>query len=47
MVDVLDFLSNGLSHKEILEELPDLEEEDIQASIQYARRRMDHTVIAG
>ena len=47
VVDVLDFLSNGLSHKEILEELPDLEEEDIQASIQYARRRMDHTVIAG
>jgi uncharacterized protein (DUF433 family) len=46
VVDVLDLLSNGLSHREILDELPDLEEEDIRAAIFYARRRMDHTVIA-
>lgn len=46
VVDVLDFLSEGLSHGEIIEELPDLEEADIRAAILYARNRMDHTVIA-
>jgi len=46
VIDVLDLLSQGLSHSEILEELPDLEEADIRASILYARKRMDHTVIA-
>jgi len=46
VVDVLDLLSQGLSHAEILEELPDLEAEDIKASILYARNRMEHTVIA-
>jgi len=46
VVDVLDLLSNGLSYREILEELPDLEEADIRAAIVYARKRMDHTVIA-
>lgn len=46
VVDVLDLLSNGLSYREILEELPDLEEADIRAAIIYARKRMDHTVIA-
>ncbi len=45
VIDVLDLLSQGLSHSEILEELPDLEEADIRASILYARKRMDHTVI--
>lgn len=46
VVDILEFISNGLSHQEILEELPDLEEEDIRAAVLYARKRMDHTVIA-
>lgn len=46
VVDVLDLLSSGLNNKEILEELPDLDEEDIRAAILYARKRMDHTVIA-
>ena len=46
VVDVLDLLSQGLSYSEILEELPDLEEADIRASILYARNRMDHTIIA-
>jgi uncharacterized protein (DUF433 family) len=46
VVDVLDLLSNGLTHNEILNELPDLEDEDIRAAIFYARKRMDHTVIA-
>jgi len=31
--DVLELLANGLSVEEILEEMPDLEREDIQATI--------------
>ena len=31
VIDVLDLLANGLSHDEILKELPDLEIEDIKA----------------
>jgi len=46
VVDVLDLLASGLNHAEILQELPDLEEDDIRAAIFYARKRMDHTVIA-
>lgn len=36
--DVLDLLAAGLTTGEVLEELPDLEEEDIQAALQYAAR---------
>ena len=46
VVDVLDLLANGLIVPEILEELPDLEAEDFAASIQYARARIDHPVVA-
>lgn len=34
--DVLDLLANGLSSQEILEEMPDLEPEDIRASLRFA-----------
>ncbi len=34
--DVLDLFATGLSAEEILEEMPDLEAEDLQASLQYA-----------
>ncbi len=37
--DVLDLLANGLSPAEIVEELPDLELDDIQACLQYVTRR--------
>jgi uncharacterized protein (DUF433 family) len=37
--DVLDLLANGLSPAEIVEELPDLELDDIQACLQYVARR--------
>ena len=33
VVDVLDLLAAGLSHEQVLEELPDLEPEDITASL--------------
>ena len=46
VVDVLDLLAAGLSRQEILDEMPDLEEEDIEAAIRYARSRIDHPVIA-
>ncbi|MCA1732767.1 MAG: DUF433 domain-containing protein [Acidobacteria bacterium] len=44
--DVLDLLASGLTAEQVLEELPDLEAEDILASLRYASRRVDHPVIA-
>lgn len=46
VIDVLDLFAAGLSAKEILQEMPDLENEDLQAALQYAARRLDHPVIA-
>jgi uncharacterized protein (DUF433 family) len=37
VVDVLDLLAAGLSHEEIVEELPGLEPEDVATAILYAR----------
>lgn len=34
--DVIDLLSYGLTHAEILDEMPDLERDDITAAVQYA-----------
>ena len=46
VIDVLDLLAAGLSRDQILVELPDLESEDVEAAILYARSRLDHPVIA-
>lgn len=43
--DVLALLANGLTNEEILEEMPDLEQEDIQACLLYAIRRIDYPVL--
>lgn len=43
--DVLDLLQSGLSPAQIVSELPDLEMEDIIASISYAKSRIDHPVL--
>lgn len=43
--DVLDYLSSGMSEAEILEDFPYLEREDITACLQYAAKKLDHTVI--
>jgi uncharacterized protein (DUF433 family) len=43
--DVLDLLAAGLSPSKVLEELPDLEPEDLQACLLYASRKFDHTVL--
>lgn len=47
VTDVLDLLDAGLSQEAILDEMPDLELKDIQASVRFARRRVDHPVLAG
>lgn len=36
---ILDLLSSGMSHEEILSDYPDLERDDILAVLQYARHR--------
>ena len=46
VIDILDLLASGLDSKQVLEELPDLELEDITAALRYASRRLDHPVIA-
>ncbi len=44
--DVLDLLANGLSPEEIIREMPDLELEDVRASLRFASRRLDHPIVA-
>ena len=46
VTDVLDLLASGLTPKQVLEELPDLEPEDILACLRFASRRLDHPVVA-
>jgi len=42
VIDVLDLLANGLSFSDILEELPDLTEEDVLDCIRFARQWVAH-----
>lgn len=46
VTDVLDLLANGLSAEQVLEELPDLEAEDVRASLRFASRTLNHPVVA-
>ena len=46
VTDVLDLLASGLTAKEVLFELPDLEAEDIGACLRFASRRIEHPVVA-
>jgi len=32
-------------HAQVVEELPDLEDSDIEAALRYANRRVDHPVL--
>lgn len=45
-IRVVDVLAAGLSREQILDELPDLEEDDIEAALRYASRRVDYPVLA-
>ncbi len=46
VVDVLDLIAAGLSHAEILAELPDIEADDIKAAIAFTSKHVDHPVIS-
>lgn len=46
VADILDLLASGLKPEEIVAELPDLELDDVRASIQYAARQINHAVLA-
>lgn len=45
VTDVLDLLSHGASHEEVLADYPFLEPDDILAAIAYASRLTDHVVL--
>ncbi len=45
VTDVLDLLAAGLSREQVIEELPDLESEDVDACLRFASRRIDHPVV--
>lgn len=45
VTDVLDLYAAGLTSEQILEEMPDLEREDLQACLQYASRKLNHAVL--
>lgn len=44
--DILDMLAAGATETEILESYPYLERSDIQASLEYAARQVDHAVLS-
>lgn len=45
VADVLELFAAGLTIEQILEEMPDLELEDLQASLRFASRYLDHPVL--
>lgn len=46
VIDVIDLHAAELNAEHILEEIPDLQSEDLQAALQYASRRLDYPVLA-
>ena len=38
-------LASGFDSKQVLDELPDLEPEDISAALTYASRRLGHPIV--
>ena len=45
VVDLLELLASGATQEEILADYPFLEPEDILASLAYAARQADHTIV--
>jgi len=43
--DVLELFGSGLSKEQILDELPDLEMEDLNAVLHYAAQKLDHPIL--
>lgn len=46
VADVLGWLASGMSHQEILDDFPELTEEDILVSLQFAAQRERQTAYA-
>jgi uncharacterized protein (DUF433 family) len=44
--DILGYLAAGDSRESILDQFPDLEDEDITAALEYAQQATDHRLIA-
>lgn len=45
VIDILEMLAAGASEDEILADFPDLEREDIRASLAYAVTQLGHPVL--
>jgi uncharacterized protein (DUF433 family) len=45
VIDVLGLLAAGVSHDEILEDYPYLEQDDITACLEYAAAELNHPVL--
>lgn len=46
VADILGWLAEGMSHEEILQDFPELTEDDIRAVLAFAATRQRRTVIA-
>jgi uncharacterized protein (DUF433 family) len=46
VTDILDLLGSGLSTQQVLEELPNLEQADVEAALKFASGRLDHPILA-
>ena len=45
VADLLGYLASGMNEDEILKDFPYLEKDDIKACLEYASKKLDHTVI--
>ncbi len=45
VTDVLDLMASGLNAEQIVQEMPDLVEEDIRAAVAYASAKLNHVIL--
>jgi uncharacterized protein (DUF433 family) len=45
VTDILNMMANGMTRSEILDDFPELEDEDLAACLKYAAKKLDHPVI--
>src|SRR4051812_31263995 len=45
VTDVLALLAAGLAPEQILDEMPDLDQHDVRAALQFAARWLDHPIL--
>jgi uncharacterized protein (DUF433 family) len=46
VTDIIDLLASGLNQQQVLDELPDLEKEDIEAALRYVSSKFDYPILA-